>query len=104
MNYTALVAAVLLALIGLRACAEPVRAHDHWAIYPQAGPEDFAPLLTSENLALGAQVSYQPPAGYAPTTDEGDANQLTDGQLATNPTHIFRDRASVGWATRVTCA
>lgn len=77
---------------------EPVRSGGRWAIYPQSGPEDFAPLLTSENLALGAQVTYLPPAGYPPTADEGDATQLTDGAPATNPAHIFRDKASVGWA------
>lgn len=80
--------------------AQPIRSDDHWAIYAQDNHQtDWDALLTGENLALGAAVRLEPEPTYAPTRDDADREQLTDGSLSTITTgHIWHDRTVVGWA------
>ncbi len=93
--------ACLVVMFGAQtAAAEPIRSDDHWAIYAQDGGQaDWDALMTGENLALGAPAELQPEPTYAPTQDQDDAAQLTDGALSTrDDQHIWHDRTVVGWA------
>lgn len=78
---------------------EPIRSDDHWSIHPQDDTAVWDELTAGENLALGAPSSLQPEPAYAPTQDEDDPAQLTDGVLSSIASgHIWHDRSVVGWA------
>src|SRR5262245_6714240 len=48
------------------------------------------------NLALHRPYHWSRPPDYAPTTDHGDAEQLTDGVYSA-VTPLWKDKAAVGW-------
>lgn len=77
---------------------EPVQANVGWAIYEQKSDADWDTITQGENLALGKTVTYQPEPNYAATRDEGDAVQLTDGELADAGGRGYVNKRSVGWA------
>jgi len=95
-----LIVALLVVLVGARVAAgQAIRSHDHWSIHAQESPAAWDTLMAAENLALGATAALEPEPTYAPTQDDGDAEQLTDGVLSErDDQHIWHDRSVVGWA------
>ncbi len=89
----------VLAVTVQLAAAEPIRESGHWSIHAQDDAAVWEQLTAGENLALGAEATLLPEPTYAPTRDEDDAAQLTDGALSSIATgHIWHDRSVVGWA------
>jgi len=67
--------------------ATMARAQDEWRRQPSPG----------ENLAAGRPCAFDPAPAYPYCTDEGDANQLTDGLYNGCD---WTDEGTVGWQVR----
>ncbi len=69
--------------------------------FPRRGPaisldDTWEELTVGENLALGRPYRYVREPNYGATRDEGDATQLTDGQIRGGD-HIWYSKDAVGW-------
>jgi len=70
--------------------------------FPRRGPaisldDSWEALTAGENLALGRSYRFARTPDYGSTRDEGDATQLTDGQIIPGH-HIWYSKQAVGWA------
>ncbi len=103
-----LLTGVLLILLGCTASAqEPVieippaellvETNDFQCPGPPISPDDTWDALTEgKNLALNRPYRFVREPNYAVTRDDGDATQLTDGELAAGD-RIWFSKNAVGW-------